>query len=415
MKTTFTKEDILNDPTFQAFEEKKKGRRASTISGYFHSMKSFCNFVGKSPTDIHDICISDLRNRVPEFDQWLPDALEEYVSHLIGLDYKASTIRKQITNIKSFLHAFRIKPTPDIEISKKRIKEDPKYRLKVEDIRKAIKYSDPIYQTFFTVQAQTGLSLSDVLLLDVGDFISSISKKSEELTIKEAVYRAKTDDNLVGCFDLRRKKTSNNFYTFVHPEALRSIALLLEDRDEYLTDDSPIFLKDISRLPKKLREKGFTKEDLRLTPQAVKNYVNRLHAVKKVFPKIIVDDKPSNYFRTHKLRSWYSNQLRLTKLRWEDIKFLMGQTTGDVLERYIDINSYILLKENYRKAMPSLAINDEIVMEENHEAIERLTRELEKNKKKSEIKDKEMAEVKKKQELLERMVQELMEQQMGND
>ena len=140
---------------------------------------------------------------------------------------------------------------------------------------------------------------------------------------------------------------------------------------------------------------------MRLTPQAVKNYVNRLHAVKKVFPKIIVDDKPSNYFRTHKLRSWYSNQLRLTKLRWEDIKFLMGQTTGDVLERYIDINSYILLKENYRKAMPSLAINDEIVMEENHEAIERLTRELEKNNKESKIKDKEIQEMNQKQDAME--------------
>lgn len=147
---------------------------------------------------------------------------------------------------------------------------------------------------------------------------------------------------------------------------------------------------------------------MRLTPQAVKNYVNRLHAVKKVFPKIIVDDKPSNYFRTHKLRSWYSNQLRLTKLRWEDIKFLMGQTTGDVLERYIDINSYILLKENYRKAMPSLAINDEIVMEENLEVMEQIKKEN------SGLKD-ELKEVKDEMANLKSIVELIIDPSVGKD
>ena len=107
----------------------------------------------------------------------------------------------------------------------------------------------------------------------------------------------------------------------------------------------------------------------------------RMHNKKKIFPKIEVDGKKRNYFRTHKLRKWFSNQLRFKAgFNAEDTKYLMGQKTGDVLEHYIDPNNYTALKANYRKALPFLAINDVITMEENQEAIEQLQKE-------SEIKD----------------------------
>jgi hypothetical protein len=53
----------------------------------------------------------------------------------------------------------------------------------------------------------------------------------------------------------------------------------------------------------------------------------------------------------------------------------MGQKTGDVIEHYIDPNNYTSLKNNYRKALPYLAINDEITMVEDQEAIDKLERE----------------------------------------
>ncbi len=53
----------------------------------------------------------------------------------------------------------------------------------------------------------------------------------------------------------------------------------------------------------------------------------------------------------------------------------MGQKTGDVLERYINTNTYSALKSNYRKALPYLAITEEVVMEENLEAIEKISQE----------------------------------------
>jgi len=168
----------------------------------------------------------------------------------------------------------------------------------------------------FLTQAQTGLSISDVLLLDVEDFIFAVSKRGEnlsivdDLTLKEAIYRAKNEDNLIGCFDLRRKKTNAEFYTFAGPEVLRNIAQLLESRkEEYLKPNAPIFLKDSSRLPKEVR-RNIVLEDLRLTPTMTKNFVIRMHNQRKIFPQIEVDGKKRNYFRTHKLRKWFSNQVR---------------------------------------------------------------------------------------------------------
>ena len=399
--------DIEEDPTFQVFKDKKKGRSRATIEGYLYSLKGFCNYVDKTPTEIHDICKAELRKNVPEFDQWILEALESYVLYMIDENRTVNGVKKQLSRVKGFLHALHIKPTPDIEVNMKPITEDPNELLSVEDIRKAIKYSNPTYQTIFITQCQTGLAISDTLLLDVGDFIKAVSDKKEELTLKEAIYRVKSD-SLIGCFDLTRKKTSNHFYTFASPEALRAIAALLEDRDEYLTPNSPIFLKQVNRLPLELREKGFTNENMRLTPQAAKDYVTRMHTDRGIFPEKKVNGKTRRHFRTHKLRKWYSNQLYITDLKWEDIKFLMGQRTNDVLEQYINTNNYNSLKSNYRKALPFLAINDEIIMEENQEAIESLTKELQEERRKRESMEKKIQEMDQKNRKTDERLNEIL-------
>ncbi|MGB7969839.1 MAG: hypothetical protein WCF28_09750, partial [Methanobacterium sp.] len=193
---------------------------------------------------------------------WLNEALDDYVSFLIDSDNRYGTIKLHITRIKGFYHTFKLTPTPDPTITINKVKEDSKFALDVGDIRKAVQNSTPTYQAFFITQAQTGLSLSDALLLDVEDFVQAVSKKNERLTVKEAIYRVK-NDNLIGCFDLRRKKTTVEFYTFVGPEALKYISSLLESRDgAYLTPESPIFMKDTNRLSK---SKAVYKNDLRLT------------------------------------------------------------------------------------------------------------------------------------------------------
>lgn len=370
MERTFTLRQIKNDPCIQRFLKMKSGRRESTIDGYLYSIRDFCNFTGKSPSEIHDIQKSDLRERKPEFDQWLNEALDDYIAHNIEEGYRKGGISYKIAKLKAFFNAFKLQP-PSTNIPIRHVREDAKYSLKVEDIRKAVKNSPPTYQALFITQAQTGLSLSDALLLDVKDFILAVSKPNEELSVKEAIYRVKTEDNIIGCFDLRRKKTSQEFYTFVGPEALRNIASLLESRDEhYLQMDSPIFTKDISRISI-FREEA--RNDIRLNASSVKKFIGRLHGQKGIFPRIEVDGKDRNYFRSHKLRKWFSNQLKFKAgFPSDDVKYLMGQKTGDVLEQYIDVNNYKALKGNYRKALPHLAINDEIILEENQEAIEKL-------------------------------------------
>lgn len=347
----------------------------------------FCNFTGKTPTEIHDIHKKDLIEHTPEFDMWLTSVFDDYVTYLIRRNHTYDTIRTYIGVIKTFLNSFRLRPTPEVEINKKRILEDAKYALKVDDIRKAISHSNLTYQTIIVTQAQTGLSISDVVLLDVEDFVLAVmySDKAPQFwpierefninDVKESIKKVKADDNLIGCFDMRRKKSLNEFYTFAGPEALRKIASLLETRDEkYLTPDSPVFMRQTCRLPKKQRDDEFL--ELRLDTEAIITYFKRFHSMKKIFPKIVVDGRKKNFFRSHKLRKWFANKVRFDAgLSFDDTKYLMGQKTGDVLERYIHPNDYKVLKDNYRKALPFLAITDEIIVEENQEAIEKLANE----------------------------------------
>lgn len=367
----FTYSDIENDSKFQEFLEKKQGRADTTKKSYIYALMGFCSFTGKSPSEIHDIHKNDLRERVPEFDMWLSEALDQYVAHLIDLNYSKNTIKTSLSKVRVFFTAFKLKPFPSTDIPINEVPEEIRYALDVEDIRKAIKNSPLVYQTLFITQAQTGLSVGDALLLDVKDFIDSVSKKGEQISIEVAIYRAKNERDIIGCFDLRRKKTGIQFYTFAGPETLKNIALLLESRDEeFLKPDCPIFMKDTSRLSEE------HKNSLGLTPDNVHNFLTRMHNKKKIFPKIEIDGKERNYFRTHKLRKFFANVLKNeAQFPLEDVKYLMGQKTGDVSERYFNYNNYNTLKNNYRKALPFLAINDEIVMEENLEAIERLQKE----------------------------------------
>lgn len=373
---------IRNETTMKRFFIKKTGIQDSTKENYIYAIWSFCNFTGKTPTEIFEIHRDDLRESKAEFDQWLSEALDDFIAYqtISGLSY--SSINIQVTLIKGFLHTFKLRPTPTTSISKKSIPEDSKYALDVDDIRLAIKHCSLTYQTLFITQAQTGLSVSDALLLDIRDFIKAVSKKNENLSLNQAFQRVESDKGLIGCFDLRRKKTSVEFYTFAGPEVLRSMALLLKSRDsKYLEYDMPIFKKEISKIPHK--QKNEVIEDIRLKKNAVMEYMYRLHDPKgkAVFPKIKVNGKVRNYFRTHKLRKWYSNRLHHDAgFSLEDTKYLMGQKTGDVVEHYIDPNNYRTLKNNYKKALPFLAITEEVIIEDNTDAIEELKKENQKLK-----------------------------------
>ena len=213
----------------------------------------------------------------------------------------------------------------------------------------------------FIVQSQTGLAITDTLHLKIGDFIKAVARKDEDLSLKEAIRKVKDKNITFSCLDLTRRKTSNRFYTFISYEGLLAIGELLETRDNNLSKDDFIFLKETDRLPLDMRKDIYKSDELEINVVTAAVYTNRLN--KRIFNNR-KDENDYCYFRTHKIRSWYSNQLYLAGLDWKDIKFLMGQRTGDVLERYVDVNAYNKLKKSYQKALESeyLKLNEKIVI-----------------------------------------------------
>lgn len=313
MNKNFTDKELLQDPKLKKFlsSRKKKGKlKKATHDGYLRAFKSFCNHTGKTPTEIYNLHDKDLDDRVPDKNKWLAAALDNYIEEL-SITHTHDTIQLYVNRIKRFLRHYRLTPIPEVEIDKEQVYEDPKHTLKVEDIQKAIRHNPPTYQVLMITQAQTGLSVGDTLLLDVEDFILAVKysdkspqywpKPGEKIftdrDLEEAIERTKINDNLIGCFDLNRKKTGNKFYTFAGPECLKAIASLLEARDHYLRHDNPIFLKDEARLEKNRKD---LRRDMRLNTNAANAFFQRMHSVKGLFPRIIVDGEERNYFRTHK-------------------------------------------------------------------------------------------------------------------
>jgi glutaredoxin-related protein len=393
----YSREQIIEDESFKLFLKNNKKLRENTIKGYVMAVNSFCNSSGKNPFEIVEICKDDLRNNIPEFDQWILKALMNFKSDMENTGLKRGTIAKNIGILKSFLRDFHITPLPDIKIDSKKIDKEPSEYLGKEDIIKASKYAKPVYRAVYIVQSQTGLAITDTLKLKVGHFIKAVSRVDEELTLKEAVK--KVDDKKIsyGCLDLTRRKTGRRFYTFISYEGLLAIAEYLEIREHHLNNDDFIFLKETDRLPQGMRKKVYKSSDLEIMATAADSYTNRLNR------RYFNNRKDKNdycYFRTHKIRSWYSNQLYLAGIDWKDIKFLMGQRTNDVLERYVDVNAYESLKKNYEKALNNLQLNEKVIIKDT-DRVKKLEAELREGLKE---KDDEIAAIKKRMKEMEKLM-----------
>lgn len=356
-----SREQILEDEAFKLFLKNNKKLTEGTIRGYSMALRSFCNSSGKFPSEVVEICKDDLRNRVPEFDQWILQVLLDFKSDMENRGLKRGTIAKDIGIVKSFLRDFHIAPLPDIKIEAERVDKEPTEFLHKKDIIKASKYAKPVYRAVYIVQSQTGLAITDTLQLRIKHFIKAVAGEDEELSLKEAIK--KIDDKKIsyGCLDLTRRKTGRRFYTFISYEGLLAIAEYLETREHHLNENDLIFLKETDRLPQKFRKRVYKSNDLEIMATAADSYTNRLN--KKYFNNR-KDKNDYCYFRTHKIRSWYSNQLYLAGIDWKDIKFLMGQRTNDVLERYVDVNAYNKLRENYEKALNNLKLNETVIIKD---------------------------------------------------
>lgn len=406
----YSSEQIIEDESFKLFLENNKKLREGTIKGYYLAVRGFCNANEKLPSEIVEICKDDLRKNIPEFDQWILQALMNFKSDMENRGLKRSTIAKDIGILKSFLRDFHITPLPDIKINSEKIDKEPSEYLGKEDIKKASKYAKPVYRAVYIVQSQTGLAITDTLQLKIKHFIKAVAAEDEELTLKEAIK--KVDDKRIsyGCLDLTRRKTSRRFYTFISYEGLLAISEYLECREHNLNENDFIFLKETDRLPREMKKKVYKSDDLEIKATAADSYTNRLN--KKYF-KNRKDKNGYCYFRTHKIRSWYSNQLYLAGIDWKDIKFLMGQRTNDVLERYVDVNAYNKLKENYEKALNNLKLNEKVIIKDTDRVkqVETMLGELEeKNTILKVEKDKEIADMRKKMDKMETLIEEMAQQ-----
>ena len=218
-----------------------------------------------------------------------------------------------------------------------------------EEIREAIRLSNPLMQSIILFMTSSGCARTETLNLTIHDFLTSTSEYHKSNNIPEALNEMKHHNNIIPVWNITRQKTNKKYTTFNSPEASNSIINYLLTRKE-LTPEAPLFKINKRYLNTKFQELN----------------------------KLLGNEKAGTYnkFRSHNLRKWNATQLYNGEnhLSLNQIDSLQGRSKNIVHEAYFKDNTQQLRTE-YTKCLPNLMIDWQVTEVPNNE-IEELKKQV---------------------------------------
>lgn len=358
------REIVSNDKHFQRWID---GLGKGTQRNYLYSMAGFCLVTGKLPTELLKICKEDYSK--PPWEREINDWFSKYDKYCEDEGNSLDTYRRRKTNVRGFFRFNQIE-TP-ISLRRRRRdsfnKANDRRLPKKEEIIDLLNATNSLKErAIILTQFSSGLSNSDVVRLTVGQFWDGL------------------DDNDICKIRMRRHKNSNEFVTFISPEAVQVIKSYLKVERDNLEDTQPLFTK-------------FKTSNQSLETIAVVHTYARLNDA-------LGWSKDGNAFRKitgHMGRKWLKTNLTNAGMPREPLETLLGHQ----LRNGTDDNYYIMneehLKSIYVKYLPSITI----------EPVETLTLESDEYKKLKEKYDKDsndkdikIAEMEKRMKKLEKLI-----------
>ena len=103
----FSNKKIHNDRYVQDFYL-ARGLSESSEENYTIRLKSYCNFLGKSPKELLDIAEQEQDNNIKMKDRKIKRYLLDYADHLRINGRCESTIKGNLETIKAFYHEYEI-------------------------------------------------------------------------------------------------------------------------------------------------------------------------------------------------------------------------------------------------------------------------------------------------------------------
>lgn len=240
---------IKNDQCVKDFL-RMRSLRESTKYAYILRIKSFANFVEKTPTMlIEEAELEDdqeIRPRKRKLNKYLLD----YMDCLENSNKSRNTIKNNVETIKAFFNYFDIS-TPKIKLKNKNENKVFESIPEIKHVRLVLKYANIRDKAIILLMLTSGMGLSEVKHLNFGDFLNAMEEyldlDSENLLniekISKSLYK---EDCSIGTWKITRRKTGMPYITFNSPESTNAIVdyLIYREKNNKLikTLDDPLFV-----------------------------------------------------------------------------------------------------------------------------------------------------------------------------
>lgn len=331
--------DIERDPRVEQWLEMIEGAKA-TRKTYTTYIKTFCECIGKKPTELIEEAIKETREGKLLSERNTVIYLTKFKKCLNDKKKAPKTQGVALSTIKSFYKAFDIQLSSSLGKTKKRmpLREHQTFLTK-DDVKTLLTHASNLrMRAIILTMATSGMAKNEII----------------HLRMKDITF----DKNGIGIVTMRREKSQVDYTTFISPEATIAINAYLDERnrDPYLKVKSPsdhVFVTYGAKL--KSGEKITDKKGSKIADQT---FVNE-------FKKLGEDLGYGNgkgYFvksRSHAFRKFFASTLENAGMPKNKIDFMLGHTPSGNDLAYFHHN-IAKLKEMYKTYLPYLTFEKTI-------------------------------------------------------
>lgn len=325
---------ILDDPQFKEFVRAKNYKPKSIIN-HKNGLDFYCNFLGKTPTEIIREAITEQKKGVWITDRKIRRYFTEFVDYLVEIGNAPQTIKNKVNWVKTFYKEYGIE-TPRVRVPRNKSNMALNPVLDKKIISEVLKHTNIRNKAIIILMATSGVGSAEIRSLKYKHFITAISEATPDLKENEILDLHKIlsflkNKKVFGTWRIIRQKTSILYVTFSTPESINSVIdhLIEQERLNNPIKSQEDYLFSING--DKMRENTFSE---------IFQHLNDRCGLGKVgFQR---------FFVSHNLRKFTANTLIDNGMEFYRVEWILGHALPATQASYYKMNVDVMKKE-YKK------------------------------------------------------------------
>ncbi len=365
MENKILSSDVKKDDCYIDFIESRDIGN-STKRTYMHRITRYCNFLGKTPTELIEEAEDEQDSAIKTRKRRIKRYLIDYKKYLEDEGTTNTAVKINITTVKSFYRSLDI-DVPSIKFKKQNSNISLEETISIDLIKKIVDIANLRDKAIVLLMLSSGMGAAEVKNLTYGDFLRGILEyielnKSNYFDIELIYDKLKNQNNLIGTWKIHRVKTGKPYYTFNSPESTDAILEYLSERQRHniapKSQEDPLFISDQK---KKLSDMAFLYIFHRLNDKL----------------KLGFRSKNRRVFTSHQLRKFFTTTLYSNGADKLVVDWFLGHSIHSTTESYFKTNEKDL-KNRYTKYVNHLMLKKVKIERISSEEVKNIVNELNK-------------------------------------